>query len=529
MKVDNFVLLIISIVTLIVISLLTECNRGRLTELENKATKEIVETFFHLGSADPTEPGQWGYQITGITEGKYGGRSKQEILNNIGGHNKGDYITESEKEQYGSGLFDSTISGREEDPVDCDLTIGSSTNINMIPYHHVQPNNNYSYGGLNCQDKYGSDYIYQDTNYNLYNIPTIFGIGSNINNIPDNIELSDTIKITNELENEVLDTGSLDMSMNITIDSTLNIASNLLQEAADINSIARRGGCNNLNIQSSYRDSRNTTKEVKISKQYPIDIIYNIKLKTDNSKLNQYYLEIEVKISPPHTIEPYLFSSVGGCGPINQLVNTTQGEVNTIVNSINNNLDSIVNSINTIDFGSTIHNRLQNQTYQNNKILLYKFTSNTINNNNEDEISFSNFNLENYNINYENIDDLGNNFKIKLTKTDESGSGSGSGSGNNYTISIIDVDSGDFGATMGPNISQFKNISITSIQNIFNEIIQENLEENLQKNNSNYTMTTSIVLFNLYIDNNGDKTNILHNLEVKNILSKLDERTINLN
>tara|TARA_B100000575_G_C23110618_1_gene641520 strand:- start:1663 stop:1911 length:249 start_codon:yes stop_codon:yes gene_type:complete len=82
---------------------------------------------------------------------------------------------------------------------------------------------------------------------------------------------------------------------------------------------------------------------------------------------------------------------------------------------------------------------------------------------------------------------------------------------------------------MGPNISQFKNISITSIQNIFNEIIQENLEENLQKNNSNYTMTTSIVLFNLYIDNNGDKTNILHNLEVKNILSKLDERTINLN
>jgi hypothetical protein len=52
MKVDNLVLLIISIITLIVISLLTECNRGRLTELENKATKEIVETFFHVGSAD---------------------------------------------------------------------------------------------------------------------------------------------------------------------------------------------------------------------------------------------------------------------------------------------------------------------------------------------------------------------------------------------------------------------------------------------------------------------------------------------
>ena len=48
MKVDNFVLLIISILTLIVISLLTECNRGRLIELENKAIKEIVETFAEL-------------------------------------------------------------------------------------------------------------------------------------------------------------------------------------------------------------------------------------------------------------------------------------------------------------------------------------------------------------------------------------------------------------------------------------------------------------------------------------------------
>ena len=83
MKVDNFVLLIISIVTLIVISLLTECNRGRLTELENKATKEIVETFYHLNSADPKEPGQWGYQITGITEGKYGGRRRQEVINEL--------------------------------------------------------------------------------------------------------------------------------------------------------------------------------------------------------------------------------------------------------------------------------------------------------------------------------------------------------------------------------------------------------------------------------------------------------------
>ena len=81
MKMDNFVLLIISLVTLIFISFLTECNRGRLTELENKATKEIVETFFHLGSAEPTEPGQKGYLITRITQGKYGGRSRQQVIN----------------------------------------------------------------------------------------------------------------------------------------------------------------------------------------------------------------------------------------------------------------------------------------------------------------------------------------------------------------------------------------------------------------------------------------------------------------
>ena len=107
MKVDNFVLLIISIVTLIVISLLTECNRGRLTELENKATKEIVETFFHVGSADPTQPGQWGYQITGITEGKYGGRSRSEMMNSFGthSHNVGGYLTQDE---FGSSTFGSS-------------------------------------------------------------------------------------------------------------------------------------------------------------------------------------------------------------------------------------------------------------------------------------------------------------------------------------------------------------------------------------------------------------------------------------
>ena len=520
MKVDNFVLLMISIITLIIISLVTECNRGRLKELEDKATQEIKETFFvHLGSALPTESGQKGFLITDITEGRYGGRSKQQVINSIGNHNINDYISENEYNSYNSNLFNSPT-GTEKNPIDCDLIIGSSTNINMIPYHHVQPNDNYSYGGQNCQDKYGSDYKYGSDSYNLYNIPTIFGVGSNIYNIPNDIELNGTIEITNEDENEVLDSGSLEMSINTEIDIILNFSNSLLNQAASANIVASNYGCNTLNIQPSYMYSRNIIKEVNISKEYPIDIIYNIQLKTDNSNSNQYYLEIEVKIRL-NTIESYIVSGVdfNVCDAVDQSISPIQALVNDITD-LNDNVNNFVNSINNIDFDLIIHNGLQNQTNQNNLnndngILLYKFTSNTINNNNEDEISFSNFNLVNYN--YQNISDLGNNFKIKLTKNVE----------NNYTISIIDVNSGNFDINMGPNISQFKNISYTSIQNIFNDIIQEN-QENPQEDNPYYTITTNIVLFNLNVDNNDANTDILDNLEVKNILSKLDQRTINL-
>lgn len=164
MKSDNFILFIIFIVTLIMISLLKECNKDRLKELENKETKEIVETFFHLDSADPTEPGQKGYLITQITEGKYGGRSKQEILDNIGHHNEGDYITESEKEQYGSDLSEQygsdlfNIIGTEKNPVDCNLGNAQfpydcdDDTINgklAYIYPHIQLN---KYGGNTCND-----------------------------------------------------------------------------------------------------------------------------------------------------------------------------------------------------------------------------------------------------------------------------------------------------------------------------------------------------------------------------------------
>ena len=163
MKVNNFVLLIISIITLIIISLVTECNRGRLKELEDKAEKEIKETFFtHLGSADPTEPGQWGYKITNITEGQYGGRSKQEVLNNIGSHVVGDYISEDEyssKDDYSSSLFD--ITGKKKISENCNITKndvnnGCNTfyNDNLVyEYNIIHP----TYGGKSCEDIYGSN------------------------------------------------------------------------------------------------------------------------------------------------------------------------------------------------------------------------------------------------------------------------------------------------------------------------------------------------------------------------------------
>ena len=177
MKVDNFVLLIISIVTLIVISLLTECNRGRLTELENKATKEIVETFFHLGSADSTELGQWGYQITGITEGKYGGRSRQQVINKlleVGSHSENDYITETEKHQYGSDLFDSTISGDIINKTHCQynnlqIICNKCKNNKLYQEHSIVQTA--KYGGDNCdfdliEENKGYNYITKNSSIN---------------------------------------------------------------------------------------------------------------------------------------------------------------------------------------------------------------------------------------------------------------------------------------------------------------------------------------------------------------------------
>jgi hypothetical protein len=45
MKSDNFILVIIFIITLIMISLLKECNKDRLKELGENSIKTIIEAF----------------------------------------------------------------------------------------------------------------------------------------------------------------------------------------------------------------------------------------------------------------------------------------------------------------------------------------------------------------------------------------------------------------------------------------------------------------------------------------------------
>ena len=45
--------------------------------------------------------------------------NKQEVLNNIDSHVKNDYITQSEKDKYGSYIIDSTIEGEKLGSTDC--------------------------------------------------------------------------------------------------------------------------------------------------------------------------------------------------------------------------------------------------------------------------------------------------------------------------------------------------------------------------------------------------------------------------
>ena len=111
--------IIILLILFIIISLYNQCNKKNLNKLQNKATNNIIEAFSNYGSANASHSGEWGYKITDITDGKYGGRSKQEVLDNIDSHVKDDYITETEKNKYSS--YVGSIEGDIIPPSDCDI------------------------------------------------------------------------------------------------------------------------------------------------------------------------------------------------------------------------------------------------------------------------------------------------------------------------------------------------------------------------------------------------------------------------
>lgn len=118
--------IIILLILFIIISLYNQCNKKNLNKLENDTIKNIIEEFSDYQEANSTDSGEWGYKITNITDGRYGGRNKQEVLSNIDSHVKNDYITETEKRKYGSNGYvkDSTIAGTKEGSSDCSYLFG---------------------------------------------------------------------------------------------------------------------------------------------------------------------------------------------------------------------------------------------------------------------------------------------------------------------------------------------------------------------------------------------------------------------
>lgn len=159
--------IIILLILFIIISLYNQCNKKNLNKLENDTIKNIIEAFSNYGSANAQESGQWGYRITGITDGRYGGRSKQEVLNNIDSHVRYDYITKTEKNKYSS--YVGSIEGDIIPPSDCDIgnakfPIDCETDCYDNKLSYIYDEIDFQrYGGSSCQ---GIDTIHSNIGYN---------------------------------------------------------------------------------------------------------------------------------------------------------------------------------------------------------------------------------------------------------------------------------------------------------------------------------------------------------------------------
>lgn len=99
-KMKDIHYILFTILIIIIYSIITECSKKNLSILNKKIIKDIVESFTDYTGIPANQKGQWGYQITGITEGIYGGRSSQDTISKIDNHNINDYITENEKISY---------------------------------------------------------------------------------------------------------------------------------------------------------------------------------------------------------------------------------------------------------------------------------------------------------------------------------------------------------------------------------------------------------------------------------------------
>jgi type II secretory pathway pseudopilin PulG len=178
--------IIILLILFIIISLYNQCNKKNLNKLQNIATNNIIETFSNYLEANASHSGEWGYKITDITDGRYGGRSIQEVLNNIGSHVKDDYITETEKNKY-SSYVDSNIAGDIIPPSDCSYSFGNckwvdSNNNNIAPSEDGQYAKQIT--SFTAQDYSNNDCPYNANQIVTYdNLPTTEKLEC-VNNLP---------------------------------------------------------------------------------------------------------------------------------------------------------------------------------------------------------------------------------------------------------------------------------------------------------------------------------------------------------
>jgi hypothetical protein len=190
--------IIILLILFIIISLYNQCNKKNLNKLENDTIKNIIEEFSDYQEANASHSGEWGFKIIDITEGAYGGRSKQEVLSNIHSHDENDYITESEKNlYYTNSQINSQITNTKDDVKDGQErylaisfnNIWLTKDINGILEYDIDTRYKYSSTGESTGEwGYNISYIIE-SKYKDYSLSDLFADISLSSNSPSSIPL----------------------------------------------------------------------------------------------------------------------------------------------------------------------------------------------------------------------------------------------------------------------------------------------------------------------------------------------------